>query len=158
MLIALLRSGGHTQVSGATAVKVTAPEAAAALVRKAAQARACEATAMNAVSSRSHSVFMLNITGKHAGSATCLRGALNLVDLAGRCLSTPVCTLSMLASDSMAASFSLAAVHMVPGDSVTFMQRRWTIRTTSSMFQGVRRAALRKADLFSGSFPVLHLQ
>lgn len=82
-----VHAGGHTQVSGATTVRVTAPEAAAALVKKAAQARACEATAMNAVSSRSHSVFMLNITGKHAASATTLRGALNLVDLAGRCFS-----------------------------------------------------------------------
>ncbi|KAK9909075.1 hypothetical protein WJX75_006832 [Coccomyxa subellipsoidea] len=76
-------AGGHTQVAGATTVRITTTDAAAALVRKAAQARACEATAMNAVSSRSHSVFMLNITGRHAASATTLRGALNLVDLAG---------------------------------------------------------------------------
>ncbi len=47
-------------------------------------ARAVEATAMNAVSSRSHSVFMLSVRGMHAASATLLEGALNLVDLAGR--------------------------------------------------------------------------
>jgi hypothetical protein len=76
-------------VSGASTVRVTSPDAAAALVRKAAQARACEATAMNVTSSRSHSVFMLNITGRHAASATCLRGALNLVDLAGRSAPCP---------------------------------------------------------------------
>ncbi len=72
-------------MAGATTVRVTTTDAAAALVRKAATARAVESTAMNAVSSRSHSIFMLNITGRHAASATTLRGALNLVDLAGRC-------------------------------------------------------------------------
>ena len=39
---------------------------------------------MNAVSSRSHSVFMLYISGHHEGSGQRLQGALNLVDLAGR--------------------------------------------------------------------------
>lgn len=73
-------------VAGANSVRITTPDAAAALVKRAAAARACEATAMNASSSRSHSVFMLNISGRHAASGTCLLGALNLVDLAGRCL------------------------------------------------------------------------
>lgn len=54
-------------------------------MRRAARARAVEATAMNAESSRSHSAFMLHITGRHAASDTRLQGALNLVDLAGRC-------------------------------------------------------------------------
>ena len=40
---------------------------------------------MNAVSSRSHSVFMLYISGHHENSGQRLQGALNLVDLAGRC-------------------------------------------------------------------------
>jgi hypothetical protein len=39
---------------------------------------------MNAVSSRSHSVFMLYITGQHEASGTVLQGSLNLIDLAGR--------------------------------------------------------------------------
>lgn len=65
---------------------VMSSDVAAALVRRAAVARACEATAMNATSSRSHSVFMLAITGRHEASGTTLRGALNLVDLAGRCV------------------------------------------------------------------------
>ena len=65
---------------------VTSSDVAATLVRRAAVARACEATAMNATSSRSHSVFMLAITGRHEASGTTLRGALNLVDLAGRCV------------------------------------------------------------------------
>ena len=70
---------------GATVMPVTSSDVAAALVRKAAIARACEATAMNASSSRSHSVFMLAITGRHEASGIALKGALNLVDLAGRC-------------------------------------------------------------------------
>ena len=82
-------AGGHTQVAGATVVPVASSDVAAALVRKAAVARACEATAMNASSSRSHSVFMLAITGRHEASGTALRGALNLVDLAGRCAGHP---------------------------------------------------------------------
>ena len=69
---------------GATRLPVATPEAAAALVKRAAAARAVESTAMNAVSSRSHSVFMLYISGLHEGSGQRLQGALNLVDLAGR--------------------------------------------------------------------------
>ena len=76
-------------MAGATVVPVASSDVAAALVRKAAVARACEATAMNASSSRSHSVFMLAITGRHEASGTALRGALNLVDLAGRCARDP---------------------------------------------------------------------
>ncbi|KAG2494752.1 hypothetical protein HYH03_006997 [Edaphochlamys debaryana] len=75
--------GGHTIVAGVSKVPVTDADGAAALCRKAAAARAVEATAMNRVSSRSHSVFMLYITGYHAGSGTRLQGCLCLVDLAG---------------------------------------------------------------------------
>ena len=39
---------------------------------------------MNATSSRSHSIFMLFITGRHAPTSTLVQGSLNLVDLAGR--------------------------------------------------------------------------
>lgn len=69
---------------GATRVVVDCPAAADALLKKAAAARAVESTAMNAVSSRSHSVFTLYIKGQHEASGQCLDGALNLVDLAGR--------------------------------------------------------------------------
>lgn len=68
---------------GATRVPVASDDDASALVRRAAAARAVEATAMNATSSRSHSVFMLYITGRHEASGTALQGSLNLVDLAG---------------------------------------------------------------------------
>lgn len=69
---------------GATRTRIATAEAAAALVKRAASSRAVEATAMNAVSSRSHSIFMLYISGHHPGSSTHLLGGLNLVDLAGR--------------------------------------------------------------------------
>jgi hypothetical protein len=65
-------------------VPVTDMSSAEALVRRAASARACDATAMNAESSRSHSVFMLYITGAHPPTGTRLQGCLCLVDLAGR--------------------------------------------------------------------------
>lgn len=70
---------------GAVRAKISTPEEAAALVKRAASARSVEATAMNAVSSRSHSIFMLYISSHHGGSSTHLLGGLNLVDLAGRC-------------------------------------------------------------------------
>jgi hypothetical protein len=65
-------------------VPVTDAEGAAALMARAAEARACEATAMNAVSSRSHCVFMLYIAAVHAATNTTLTGSLCMVDLAGR--------------------------------------------------------------------------
>ena len=74
---------GVTEVSGVQREPVSSVEAAAGLVRRAAAARAVEATQMNAVSSRSHTIFMLYITGEHEGSGTRLAGCLNLVDLAG---------------------------------------------------------------------------
>lgn len=71
-------------VQGAMRVPVTDTESAAVLMARAAEARACEATAMNAVSSRSHCVFMLYIAASHAATNTHLTGSLCLVDLAGR--------------------------------------------------------------------------
>lgn len=71
-------------LQGAVRVPVTDAESAAVLMARAAEARACEATAMNAVSSRSHCVFMLYIAASHAATNTNLTGSLCLVDLAGR--------------------------------------------------------------------------
>jgi kinesin family protein C1 len=45
--------------------------------------RCVAATDMNAVSSRSHAVFTLHLTGTNAEQKARLKGALNLVDLAG---------------------------------------------------------------------------
>lgn len=70
---------------GAARLPVTDAASAAALMSRASEARACEATAMNASSSRSHCVFMLYIAASHAATGTQLSGSLCLVDLAGRC-------------------------------------------------------------------------
>ncbi|KAL3132444.1 Nucleolar protein 58 [Trebouxia sp. C0010 RCD-2024] len=78
-----MAEGSQTVVQGATRLPISCPTAAEALVKKAAAARAVESTAMNAVSSRSHSVFTLYISGRHESSGQSLQGALNLVDLAG---------------------------------------------------------------------------
>jgi len=53
------------------------------VMRHAAKHRSVGATDMNAVSSRSHSVFTLHLTAIHAEQKQALRGTLNLVDLAG---------------------------------------------------------------------------
>lgn len=53
------------------------------LLARAQKARSTDATAMNAESSRSHSVFTLCITGEHEEKGFKLLGSLNLVDLAG---------------------------------------------------------------------------
>ena len=74
---------GHTVVAGARREPVRSAERAAALVARAAEARACAETAMNAASSRSHCVFMLYISGAHAPTGARLAGCLCLVDLAG---------------------------------------------------------------------------
>jgi len=54
-----------------------------AVMRLAAKHRSVACTDMNAVSSRSHSVFTLHLTATHKKLKQCLRGKLNLVDLAG---------------------------------------------------------------------------
>lgn len=71
---------------GANRLPITCCKDADQLIATAASARAVEATAMNSESSRSHSVFMLYITGRNAALDTVVHGALNLVDLAGRCV------------------------------------------------------------------------
>jgi kinesin family protein C1 len=53
------------------------------VMRQAAKHRSVACTDMNAVSSRSHSVFTLHLTATHKQLKQCLRGKLNLVDLAG---------------------------------------------------------------------------
>lgn len=45
--------------------------------------RATASTGMNETSSRSHALFMLDISGKHSDGVTFMRGGLRLVDLAG---------------------------------------------------------------------------
>lgn len=71
------------QVLGATRVHIDSEACARDVVARAAAVRSTDATAMNATSSRSHSVFMLQIVGAHEATGTMLTGSLNLVDLAG---------------------------------------------------------------------------
>merc|ERR1711948_179057 len=66
-----------------TCVPVTSMEDITVLTAKAARLRAVGSTDMNAVSSRSHSVFSLYLTGSNTDLKVELRGALHLVDLAG---------------------------------------------------------------------------
>ena len=74
---------GHTTVVGARRMSIASMDDAITILQRANNTRATEATAMNATSSRSHSVFMMYITGEHEASNTRLMGVLNLVDLAG---------------------------------------------------------------------------
>lgn len=52
------------------------------ILQRANSMRATASTAMNAVSSRSHALFFMNIDAKHV-DGTCVQGGLRLVDLAG---------------------------------------------------------------------------
>ncbi|KAL9190447.1 hypothetical protein ACHAXT_007658 [Thalassiosira profunda] len=58
-------------------------EAVEAVLALAAKRRSTASTDMNATSSRSHSVFTLNLTAEHSERNQLVRGTLNLVDLAG---------------------------------------------------------------------------
>jgi kinesin family member C1 len=71
------------EVPGLTKVPVDDEGAVAALLARAAKRRATASTAMNELSSRSHSVFTLYIKGTHPVKGVALAGTLNLVDLAG---------------------------------------------------------------------------
>lgn len=61
----------------------TDSEAVEAVMRQASKHRSVGSTDMNAVSSRSHSVFTLHLTALHPENRQALRGTLNLCDLAG---------------------------------------------------------------------------
>ena len=78
-------SDGRRKVTNLT-VKQIDPndhEAVEAVLALAAKRRSTAATDMNATSSRSHSVFTLNMTATHEEQNKVVRGTLNLVDLAG---------------------------------------------------------------------------
>lgn len=76
---------GRRYVSDITMVPLepTDNDAVEAVMRQAAKHRSVGHTDMNAVSSRSHSVFTLHLTALHPENRQALRGTLNLVDLAG---------------------------------------------------------------------------
>lgn len=96
----LLRSGGEaaaaaadhviirhddwgTMVTGMTCVEVTSVEQVLSIMARAARRRSVGATDMNVVSSRSHSIFAMYLTGTQEAQGLEIRGALHLVDLAG---------------------------------------------------------------------------
>lgn len=70
-------------VTNMTSVEVDSMEQIKQLMAKAAKMRAVGNTDMNAVSSRSHSIFALYLKGTNRELRTELSGALHLVDLAG---------------------------------------------------------------------------
>lgn len=74
---------GTTEVPGLTLVDVSGAAAIEELLDTASANRSVASTAMNEVSSRSHSVFTLHIKGCHAEKGVEVQGTLNLVDLAG---------------------------------------------------------------------------
>ncbi|XP_077538477.1 kinesin-like protein KIFC1 isoform X2 [Haemaphysalis longicornis] len=74
---------GPVTVAGLTEVPVTSAEQITQLLRRARKNRAVAATKCNERSSRSHSVFRLDIVGQNTHTGLGCRGRLNLVDLAG---------------------------------------------------------------------------
>ncbi|CAO3635642.1 unnamed protein product [Mucor fragilis] len=74
---------GKTSVTEMTSVVLDSPSKVKLMLRKANQNRATGATNMNERSSRSHSVFTLQLTGHNAATGETTAGILNLIDLAG---------------------------------------------------------------------------
>jgi len=74
---------GKTTVTDTTIVKVHTPEQVHQLLKKAQQNRAVGATLCNERSSRSHSVFILKLSGVNSITEDTCEGTLNLIDLAG---------------------------------------------------------------------------
>ena len=80
---------GRVTVSGLTQVEIDSSTITAGLMQldqvleTAKRARVTISTGMNEQSSRSHMLFMLEVTGKHKDGTTITRGGLRLVDLAG---------------------------------------------------------------------------
>ncbi|KAI9278212.1 P-loop containing nucleoside triphosphate hydrolase protein [Phascolomyces articulosus] len=74
---------GKTTVTDMTTVILDSPSKVNMMLRKASQNRATGATNLNERSSRSHSVFMLRLTGNNATTNERSSGVLNLIDLAG---------------------------------------------------------------------------
>lgn len=80
---------GHSYVDGLRKVTINTDDSEQGmqglknLMAAAARSRSVASTKMNAVSSRSHSVFMLHLHGENDEDGTIVDGALNLCDLAG---------------------------------------------------------------------------
>ena len=75
--------GQPVQVPGLSTVHVESASEVERAIERGAARRSVTATKMNAASSRSHSIVIVNVTGRHAASGASTHGKLNLVDLAG---------------------------------------------------------------------------
>lgn len=73
----------RTVVTGLTTVMLESPAQAATILQKASRNRSVAATMANHHSSRSHSVFILRLTGRNKVTGKTHNGVLNLIDLAG---------------------------------------------------------------------------
>lgn len=73
----------RTSITDTTIIPLTSPSQVRSLLSLAQSRRSVAATLMNERSSRSHSVFILRITGENELSGERCEGSLNLVDLAG---------------------------------------------------------------------------
>ncbi|ANB14559.1 Kar3p [Sugiyamaella lignohabitans] len=72
-----------TSIINITSVKLDSPSTVYSVLRQADSNRSVAATAANERSSRSHSVFILRITGENVETGEKSEGTLNLIDLAG---------------------------------------------------------------------------
>ncbi|KAF1991058.1 kinesin-domain-containing protein [Aulographum hederae CBS 113979] len=72
-----------TTITGVATVQLDTPEALQSMLNAASNNRRVAATSANQRSSRSHSVFILRLTGRNSVTGEMSEGTLNLVDLAG---------------------------------------------------------------------------
>ena len=74
---------GETTITGVTVIDLDSEETVTKTVEQAMARRSVAATKLNERSSRSHSVFILKLSGHNSVTGEVSRGTLNLVDLAG---------------------------------------------------------------------------
>ena len=74
---------GTTEISGVQTVLLDQPDRVEEMLSRASKNRSVAATKANERSSRSHSVFILKLTGRNDTTGEKSEGTLNLVDLAG---------------------------------------------------------------------------
>lgn len=79
----IIHEGTRTTITDVTSVELESPDTVNALLRRAGSNRSVAATKANSRSSRSHSVFILKLTGENSITGERSEGTLNLVDLAG---------------------------------------------------------------------------
>eukprot|EP01064_Diplonema_japonicum_P013469 TRINITY_DN2101_c0_g2_i1.p1 TRINITY_DN2101_c0_g2~~TRINITY_DN2101_c0_g2_i1.p1 ORF type:complete len:698 (+),score=179.99 TRINITY_DN2101_c0_g2_i1:60-2153(+) len=77
------KTGDDTHLTNCSLVPVTDAHSVRQVLETAKSRRTVAATKMNELSSRSHSVFTLKITGKNEGTGQLMSSEINLIDLAG---------------------------------------------------------------------------